>query len=107
VAKPDNLLLITFDSMRLTKEQIAAIKNQVHQFDKDAVVRLFGSRVHDELRGGDIDLLILSSKITYRDKLLLRSLLKDHLGNRKIDILVKDKPDSAFTKEAFRNSITL
>lgn len=93
--------------MRLTAQEIATIKDQVHQFDKDAVVRLFGSRVHDELRGGDIDLLILSSKITYRDKLLMRSLLKDHLGNRKIDILVKEKPDNAFTEEAYRNSITL
>ena len=93
--------------MRLTAQEIAAIKDQVHQFDKDAVVRLFGSRVHDDLRGGDIDLLILSSRITYRDKLLMRSLLKDHLGNRKIDILVKKKPDNAFTKQAYKNSIVL
>lgn len=93
--------------MRLTEQEISTIKNQVQKFDKDAVVRLFGSRVHDDMRGGDIDLLILSSKMTYRDKLLLRLLLKDHLGNRKIDILVKDKPGSAFTKEAFRNSIAL
>lgn len=99
--------MITFDRMRLSVEEISTIKKQVFRFDKEAVVRLFGSRVHDNLRGGDIDLLILSSKITYRDKLLLRSLLKDHLGNRKIDILVKDKPDSAFTKEVFRNSIAL
>jgi len=43
--------------MRLTPEEVAAIKAAATEaFGPDAVVRLFGSRVHDHLRGGDIDL---------------------------------------------------
>lgn len=93
--------------MRLTGEEIAVIKNVIHQFDEQADVRLFGSRTDDYARGGDIDLLVLSTKITYRDKLLIRSRLKDKLGNRKIDILVTVKPDTVFTGYAYKNSMIL
>ncbi len=45
--------------MRLTSEEVAAIKAAASEaFGAGAVVRLFGSRVHDHLRGGDIDLHI-------------------------------------------------
>lgn len=43
--------------MRLSAEEVAAIKAAAAAaFGPDAVVRLFGSRVHDHLRGGDTDL---------------------------------------------------
>lgn len=43
--------------MRLTAEEVEAIRNAACEaFGPTAVVRLFGSRVHDHLRGGDIDL---------------------------------------------------
>ena len=43
--------------MRLDAEEITAIKRAAHTaFGPSVVVRLFGSRVHDHLRGGDIDL---------------------------------------------------
>ena len=45
--------------MRLTEHEVSAIKQAAREaFGDDAVVRLFGSRVHDDLRGGDIDLLV-------------------------------------------------
>jgi len=45
--------------MRLTKEQISIIKTLVtRHFDSDTDVILFGSRVDDTARGGDIDLYI-------------------------------------------------
>ncbi len=43
--------------MRLAPEEIVAIKDAAREaFGERAVVRLFGSRVRDDLRGGDIDL---------------------------------------------------
>lgn len=43
--------------MRLPPEYVAAIKKSAAEaFGPSTVVRLFGSRVRDDLRGGDIDL---------------------------------------------------
>ena len=43
--------------MRLTTVEVAAIKDAaVRTFGAGAVVRLFGSRLRDDARGGDIDL---------------------------------------------------
>lgn len=45
--------------MRLDDKTLSIIKGDVAtQLSTDAVVRLFGSRVDDTQRGGDIDLLI-------------------------------------------------
>ncbi len=82
--------------MRLSKAEIQAIREVVRRHDPDARIRLFGSRLNDQLRGGDIDLLILSGKLIYRDKLKIRYQLKDRLGDRKIDLIVTPKPQSAW-----------
>lgn len=45
--------------MRLKPNEVQAIKAAAQEaFGDDVVVRLFGSRVRDDLRGGDIDLLV-------------------------------------------------
>ena len=93
--------------MRLSKEEIQAIREVVRRHDPDARIRLFGSRLDDQLRGGDIDLLILSGKLTYRDKLKIRYQLKDKLGDRKMDLIISPKPQNAFEQHAFENSAEL
>jgi len=47
--------------MRVLKPKINIIKNNILKFDKDAQVYLFGSRVDDNKKGGDI--LIISDLI--------------------------------------------
>jgi len=45
--------------MRLTKAQVEAIRRIVHdEAGESAQVRVFGSRVRDDLKGGDLDLLV-------------------------------------------------
>ena len=93
--------------MRLSTTEIQAIREVIRLHDPDACIRLFGSRVNDQLRGGDIDLLILSGTLTYRDKLKIRYQLKDKLGNQKIDLIITTKPKSAFEQHAYENSAEL
>lgn len=93
--------------MRLSEDEIKKIKSVVHKYEPKAQIRLFGSRIDDNFRGGDIDLLIISKFLTYRDKLWIRTELKEKLGNRKMDIIITEKPDTAFTRHAFKHSLSL
>jgi len=59
----------------------------------DAQVHLFGSRLRDDLRGGDIDLLLECPRPVDRPVWLAAQLtarLQRVLGERRIDVLVVD-----------------
>ena len=84
--------------MRLTSEQITAIRCTTAEiYGEQANVWLFGSRVDDSKRGGDIDLLIrpdyfltnpiLPHKICFLGK------LERLLGERKIDVIIEEPDD--------------
>lgn len=56
--------------MRAAKDQLDFIKAQINKFLPEAQVYLFGSRLDDNKRGGDIDILILSTKLlTFAQKI--------------------------------------
>ncbi len=80
--------------MRLTSDQEQIIKSTVARvLEAESRVWLFGSRVDDELRGGDIDLLIeTEAAFPNRAKMLCRlyGALIYALGDRKLDVLLKD-----------------
>lgn len=80
--------------MRLTQEQAQITKSTVARvLGAESRVWLFGSRVDDDLRGGDIDLLVeTEAKFPNRAKVLcdLYGALIFALGDRKLDILLKD-----------------
>jgi uncharacterized protein len=84
--------------MRLTPKQRKAIRKCVSACDPAAKVMLFGSRVDDRRRGGDIDLLIRSRKIDFMARLRLKLALMSALGPQKIDIAVDRGRPSAFIK---------
>ncbi len=94
--------------MRLSLEERQHILEAVHALDAGAEVRLFGSRVRDDTKGGDIDLLIISETL---DRKLLRNLrlrLQDRLGARKIDVVVSVPELSApFACLAFEEGVPL
>ena len=80
--------------MRLTPSQEQIIKSTVDRvLGAESRVWLFGSRVDDALRGGDIDLLIeTEAAFPNRAKMLCRlyGALIYALGDRKLDVLLKD-----------------
>lgn len=93
--------------MRLTVSEQKAIKQILYAFDLDAQIYLFGSRVNDQARGGDIDLLILSKKITFADKIKILMQLEDALGEQKIDLLVAPDLQQPFVQYAMSQGIRL
>lgn len=85
--------------MRLSEQQRKAIVEATRAaFGPDAEVWLFGSRVDDSKRGGDIDLLIRPDPAV-TDQLLSRKIrllghLERTLGERKIDVVIEHEADS-------------
>lgn len=78
--------------MRLAPEQIASIRRAAEDtFGSETRVTLFGSRVDDNKRGGDIDLLIQPTLIDQPlvRKLRFLGLLERDLGERKIDVVME------------------
>lgn len=80
--------------MRLTEAQREAIKAAVASvIHADSRVWLFGSRAFDTRRGGDIDLMI-ETDTTLPNRVATLCRLEGRLvwalGDRKIDILLKD-----------------
>ncbi len=79
--------------MRLTPQQQSAIRTTATEtFGEEANVWLFGSRVDDNKRGGDIDLLIETNQsdvaAIVRAELAFLTKLQMKLGEQKIDVLV-------------------
>jgi len=93
--------------MRLTLQETTSIKKSVRAFDPEAKVYLFGSRVRDDLKGGDIDLLVLSDKISLEEKIKLKLKLYDVLGEQKIDILIPNESNQLFVQMALDEGILL
>jgi predicted nucleotidyltransferase len=75
--------------MRISEEEHNIIKSSVLEYDPNASVYLFGSRVNDRLKGGDIDILCISETIERKQRRQIRLKLLEDLGEQKIDFLVK------------------
>jgi len=80
--------------MRLTEHARKLIRDAVQEvFGAEATVSLFGSRVDDSARGGDIDLLVeLRQPVADREHKILQLIarLQLRLGDQPIDVLVLD-----------------
>ncbi|MFI5343503.1 MAG: nucleotidyltransferase domain-containing protein [Chlamydiales bacterium] len=93
--------------MRLTKEEVSIIKSSILQVDPNAKIFLFGSRVHDHKKGGDIDLLIFSDTLTFLDKGKIRTLIFEQLEEQKIDITIAKDDSDPFVKIALEEGVPL
>lgn len=98
--------------MRLRDSERQVIRDAVAEiFGPDAVVRLFGSRTRDELKGGDIDLHVEADPIgpeafpSRRSRLW--AALQLRLGEQKIDLVISERgrPRSAIEQIAYRDGL--
>ncbi len=99
--------------MRLSLQAQQIIKNTTKEvFGIDAVVKVFGSRIDDDARGGDIDLLVELPFViadSERKTLQLITRLQLRMGDQPIDVVVID-PSTRWQSihiQANRTGITL
>ncbi|HAI70350.1 MAG TPA: DNA polymerase III subunit beta [Gammaproteobacteria bacterium] len=85
--------------MRLSTEEKQIIKSAVKEvMGESAIVLLFGSRVDESKRGGDIDLFIDANLPNALDRVQKKSRLwaklQQRLGEQRIDIIIAaNKPE--------------
>jgi len=93
--------------MRLKPEEISVITSAVLEKDSQAKIYLFGSRADDSARGGDIDILVLSGRLTFKDKLKIKAKIFESMEDQKLDILISPDITDPFVKLAKENGILL
>lgn len=79
--------------MRLSQSAIKTIKQKAIEFFGDNTrVYIFGSRVDDNKRGGDIDIFIKTSSVPdlLETKIAYIQALEKELGEQKIDVVIDD-----------------
>jgi predicted nucleotidyltransferase len=75
--------------MRLSADEVRSIREEVRNFDPEADIYLHGSRTNDSDRGGDIDLLVVSDQLGFRDLLRLRIGILDRIGWQQLDLVLR------------------
>jgi predicted nucleotidyltransferase len=93
--------------MRLKRKEINLIVQSVKTLDNRAQILLFGSRVDDSKKGGDIDLLVISKKLGYSDGLRIREKIFQEMDEQQIHLLIRRSPDEPFSKIAYKEGIEL
>ena len=93
--------------MRLTAIEKAAIIEAITSVDPDAQIYLFGSRTDDTQKGGDIDLLIFSQKITFGEKLKIKAAIFEKIDEQKIDLVITDNENDPFVKMVLEKGVVL
>ena len=90
--------------MRLDKKEVSALRKAIE--DINGNVYLFGSRVDDAKKGGDIDILIFSQENAFRlsRKVSVKFFME---CEEKIDVVVMNKLKLTREQSAFLNVIKM
>ena len=79
--------------MRIEPDEQKAIINAVRLFDPGSEIYLFGSRIDDTKRGGDIDILLLSDTLTRSAIGEIEEAIFEQIEERKIDLVLASKKE--------------
>lgn len=98
--------------MRLTAAEVAAIRQATRKvFGARAVARVFGSRVDDAARGGDLDLLIEvePGQATLANETRFLDLIAAPLDELHVDLILHERgrPLGPIERIALRDGVTL
>lgn len=95
--------------MRLTTDEINSIKEVFQKVFESGELYLFGSRVDDTKRGGDIDLFLssLSTDELARKKIDFLVQLKQKIGDQKIDVVIDRGKNRVIDKIAKQEGVLL
>ncbi len=87
--------------MRLSKKEIKIIKENTKNIFGESKIILFGSRLDDNKKGGDIDLYIIpqNKDNLFEKKLKLKAVLED-IFFKPVDIIVAKDENRLIEKEA-------
>lgn len=95
--------------MRLTTFEVNAIKQSAQEiFGAGVAVLLFGSRVDDAKKGGDIDLYIKTqtgNDLAHKIKFLVA--LEQKIGEQKIDVILSADPNKPIEQQAISTGVLL
>jgi len=95
--------------VRIKPKEQSIIRESIQALDPESAIYLFGSRVNDHAKGGDIDLLVISDKLEFRDLLKLRRTILDQIGWQQLDLIIKKNSELSepFVEEAIETGILL
>jgi len=96
--------------MRLTQHEIISIKKAFKETFESGDIYLFGSRVDDTKRGGDIDLyLVPSKKFDDERERKIKFLIKldEYIGEQKIDVIIAKDKNRPIEQNALKEGIKL
>jgi len=92
--------------MRLSKKEIAKIKSIIESIFDNPTIYLFGSRLKNIKKGGDIDLYVISkdNKNLYEKKIKAIAKLQNEL-KKPVDIVVHKDFNRIIEQEALKGEI--
>ena len=93
--------------MRIKEDEIRVLKDAVRERDPDAELYLFGSRANDQARGGDIDILILSQRLTFKDKMKIKGRIFEFLEDQMVHLVIARDTVDPFIRVALDKGVPL
>jgi predicted nucleotidyltransferase len=95
--------------MRLSTEKIENLKESITTILPNSKIYLFGSRVDDFKKGGDIDILIVANRrLDFREKAKVERNFFEKFGEQKLDLISFEyNTNNAFKSVALQEAIRL